>query len=219
MEYKEYSEQLQKLGLRFMDEGTHAWERYAKSISGVAAGERVVEDVQKKYMQFAQTGGAEYMSKIMQCNIEYYMALMNANLDFSHGMIETVYKDTPCQASEADESVSTRSQGTTAQTELQFSGKKGVEQNQAFLIVNNQADNIEVSFEISDFISEDGKTKTRVPVSFKPENFVLKHGAEQVVECKVSIDKSLAEGQQSAALARVVGFPDMLIRLVIYPQV
>ena len=218
MEYKEYSEQLQKLGMRFMDEGTHAWERYAKSISGVATGEKVAEDVQKKYIQFAQTGGAEYMSKIMQCNIEYYIGLMNAGLDFSNGMIKSVYKHTPAQASEADESVSARSQGTTAQTELQFSGKKGVEQNQAFLIVNNQADNIEVSFEISDFISEDGKTKTRVPVSFKPENFVLEHGAEQVVECKVIIDKSLVEGQQSAALARVVGFPDMLIRLVIFPE-
>ena len=220
MDNKEYIDQIQKLGTRFMNEGARAWERYARSLTGMAPGVKSTETLQKDYLEFAQTKGVEYMRKIMQCNLDYYTSLMNAGLEFSSGIMDTVSKQGASQpeASPSSEAPAAGAKDSGDRTELHFSGKPGSRSTQAFLVANNQGSSVEVSFEISEFISEDGKTKTRVPVSFKPAHFVLAQGEEQVVECTVKMDKSLAAGQQNAALARVIGFPDMMISLLVSPK-
>lgn len=220
MDNKEYIDQIQKLGKHFMNEGTCAWERYAKSLSGFTESCNSTDDMQKDYTQYAQTKGTEYMQKIMQCNLEYYTGLMTASLDLTNDLVDSVLKQTSGMSSKSsrapmDETVTARAQETAAQTELHFSAKEGKKQSQSFLIANNQGSNVDVSFEISDFVSEDGKTKKRIPVSFKPDHFILEQGAEQLVECSVTVGKSLAKNQQNAALARVVGFPNMMVRLIV----
>ena len=75
-----------------------------------------------------------------------------------------------------------------------------------------------MSFEVSELICEDGKHKLAAPVNFKPNNFLLKPGDEQVVECRMKLTRSLEENQEYAALARVVGFKDLYLRIIITPE-
>jgi hypothetical protein len=220
VDYKEYSEQLRILGKRYMDESTTAWQRYAKVMGDASSGKWNIDDLQKRFTQFVQTEGTEYTRKCMQCNIDYYMGLMNAGLEFSNQMFDSVFSPAAAKPAEkqpsAEEAVSARKQETSrTRTEIHFVGKHGDMPKQAFVVANKQSQDVEVSFEISEFVSEDGKSKNRIAVLFKPEHFVLKQGEEQVVECQMTIDETLSSEQQHAAIARVVGFPDMLLRLIV----
>lgn len=222
VDYKEYTERLRDLGIRFVDDGTRAWERYAKVIGDASSGRYRPEEVQKRMTQFAQTEGSDFIRKLMQCNMDYYMGIMDAGLDFSNRMFESVFKKPTDQpdgkASGSKENVSPRQTGKAAQTEIHFTGNKGKSQSESFLVANRQGEDVEVSFEISEFISEDGKTRTRLPVKFKPHHFVLGQEKEQVVECQVTFQESLMPGQRYSALARIVGFPDRFVRLIVTPK-
>ncbi len=216
MDSKEYFDQIQQLGKRMVDEGTLAWERYIQSLSSTHADQNDFEGMQRDYIDFAKEQGTEYMRKIMQCNMDYYNGVVNAGMDFSHDMMDKVLKKGPQQPS-ASTSAPSDEQVTASKghTELHFHGKKGAPVLQSFMMANNQDKPVKVSFEISEFISEDGKRKIRLPVAFKPDSFELEPGAEQLVECRVNLERELDSDQQHAALARVSGFPDMMVRLVV----
>jgi hypothetical protein len=223
MDYKEYTERLRDLGVRFVDDGTRAWERYAKVVGDASSGRYRPEEVQKRMRQFAQTEGPDFIRKLMQCHMDYYMGIMDAGLDFSNRMFESLFKEPTGQpgakapGSKVEEG-SPRQTGKAAPTEIHFTGSKGKSQSESFLVANKQGEEVEVSFEISEFISEDGKTKIRLPVKFKPHHFVLGQGKEQIVECQVTFQKSLRPGQRYSALARMVGFPDRFVRLIVTPK-
>ena len=100
-------------------------------------------------------------------------------------------------------------------SELKFSGHAGTRPKQAFVVANNQDKKIDVSFEMTEFITADGSLRAKTKTIFKPECFELEPGAEQVVECTLPITQKFKTGQQYQALARVVGFPDMAVQLLL----
>ena len=218
MDYTDYSEQVKNLGTRVLDEGTRAWERYFQIMGEASAGKWSAEEMQKRFAHFAQDEGTEFVRKLMQCHVDYYVSIMHAGLDLSTSMLESVFA--PACVKPGDTGQQTSEEGTRKepQTEIPFEGKTGEAHTQAFVIANKQPQQIEVSFELSEFISEDGKAKTRVPVGFTPHQFVLDPGQEQVVECQLTFEETLKPGQRYSALARVVGFPDMMVRLMVTPK-
>lgn len=218
MNGKEQSEQLLDYGTKYLENGMRAWERYVQAVSDSAKDDCNVEAVQKKFTDFAQLEGAETMNKLMQINYDYYMSLMNAYFEFTEHMVQASLKDSETQAavtpSAGDEVLST---STSKNIDLHFTARKGVLQKEAFVVANKQAEEVEVSFEVSELICEDGQTGTTAPANFKPDRFLLKQGEEQVVECQLKLSKPLAAGLQHVALARVVGFQDLFVRLIIEP--
>jgi len=218
MDYSDYSEQVKNLGTRVLDEGTRAWERYFQIMGETSAGKWSAEEMQKRFAHFAQDEGTEFVRKLMQCHVDYYVSIMNAGLDLSASMLESVFAPVCAKSGDTGQQTSGATSKQEPRTEMLFEGKRGETHSQAFVIANKQPQQIEVSFELSEFISEDGKTKTRVPVGFTPHQFVLDPGQEQVVECQLTFEETLKPGQRYSALARVVGFPDMMVRLMVTPQ-
>jgi len=214
MEFKEYTEQLQDLGSRYKNESSQAWDRYTRFLSDATSGKLSYKEIQARFNDFAQKEGNEYLTKLMKSNLDYFASLTDTGFELSNKMLDTLLgqnsgqTEKGCFETEATVEPATRS-------ELQFSGHVGTKPKQAFVVANNQDKEIAVSFEMTEFITEDGSKRTKAKTVFKPEQFELAPGAEQVVECTVPVNKEFETGQQYQALARVEGFPDMAVQLML----
>jgi len=222
VDYREYSEKLLDSSTKYMEDGMRAWERYLQVMGDSEKSEYKVEEAQKKFMEFAQSEGAETMKKVVQSSFDFYLSLMNAAFEFNQQVVEALSKNMGSQGeqgvSEGDVKVTARTTDKPNNIDLHFTAIKGKLQNEAFVVANKKAEDVEVSFEVSELICEDGKTKVPTPVSFKPDHFLLKQGEEQVVECHLKLTKTLAAGLQYIALARVVGFQDLFVRMIVEPK-
>jgi len=216
---KECSEQLLNYSTKYLENGMRAWERYVQVVNNTAKDDYNVDAIQKKIEDFAQQEGADAVSKLVQINYDYYISLMNAYFEFSEHVMQASLKDREARDSvkppDAEEVIIA---SASKNIDLHFTAIKGKLQKEAFVVANKQAEELEVSFEVSELISEDGQAGATAPVKFKPDHFLLKQGEEQVVECQLKLTKPLKAGLQHIALARVVGFQDLFVRLIIEPE-
>lgn len=222
MDYRDYNEKLLDSSTRYMEDGMRAWERYLQVMSDATKGDYKVDEVQKKFMEFAQHEGSETMKKLMQSSFDYYLSLINAALEFNQHTVEALSENTESQAeqrtSDGDIKISSGTTKKPQNMDLHFTAIKGKLQKEGFVVANMKAEDVEVSFEVSELICEDGISKLSTPVSFDPDHFLLRQGEEQVVECRLKLNKPLQAGLQYAALARVVGFQDLFVRMIIDPE-
>lgn len=221
MDTKEYSEQFIKSGSKYFEDGIRAWERYLKSFSTDSGSiTSRLEESSQKFTEFARNDGAGTVRKLIQINMDYYKSLMEAYLEFSENALSASRQGLDeTTADDNDNSDNVKAQtASNKNIDLNFTQIKGRLQKEAFVVANRNSENIEVSFEISELICQDGKTKTKAPVTFKPDHFILEPGAEQVVECRLKLNKTLQAEMQYVAVARVVGFKDLYVRLIVSPK-
>ena len=215
MEFTEYSDQLRNLGKRYLTEGTQACEQYVRAVSDLSHG----KNNPNKFVQFAQNECVGFTKKILRCNVDYYLGVMNAGLGFSHSAFESAFdKQQTTTSTNSAENINPGTPDLNTQkfrTELHFTGKQGETVSQAFVMANNQQEPIDISFEVSEFVSADGQVKAHVPATFNPSQFKLEQGQEQIIECQVNFSDVLAPDQPHQAIARVVGYPDMQVRLIL----
>ena len=221
MDAKEYSEQLLSYSSRYIEDGLRVWERYLQGLSNAADGNVKLDKAQERFTDFAREDGTETIRKLVQINFDYYKSLMDICLEFSEKALNASLQGATNQdraATARDEAANASSASKTKNIDLNFSAKKRSLQKQAFVVANKNNAETDVSFEVSELICEDGKTKTSAPVTFEPGRFTLKAGEEQVVECRLKLTKALKPGMQHVALARVVGFEDLFVRLIVGPE-
>jgi len=218
MDSREYSEQVRDLGDRFVNEYTRAWERYTQYLGDNLTTNRDSSHDARHFAEFAQKEGPEFVGKLIQQSANYYLDMIKTGAEFNERLYKAAFDQGRCD----DEHVSNDAECETSKpthqhacTELLFNDARSQRQNHAFIVSNKQSEKISVKFEISEFVSEDGATRKRIPVSFKPARFVLKPGEEKVVQSSLKVTKTLPPGQRYQALARVAGFDDMVVRLVI----
>lgn len=220
MDYKEYSEQVRDVGDRFINEYARAWERYTQFLgdSWSTTTDSNRNSDPRRFAEFAQKEGPEFVGELIRQSADYYLRLIKTGAEFNERMYKAAFDQNCCD----DERVTSHTCGDSdetrphkAHTELLFDDARSKRQTNAFIISNRQTEKIDVEFELSEFVSEDGATRKRIPVSFKPEKFVLEPGEERVVESTLKATKALPVGQRYQALARVAGFEDMVVRLVI----
>lgn len=220
MDSKEYSDRLLNYGTRYFEDGLRAWERYLQGFNKAAGAEIKLDEAQQRFAEFARNDGADAVRKLMQINYDYYTSLMNAYLEFSENALNASLqgsKDAITPVVKDEQTVSAATAAKTTNIDLRFTAKKRSLQKQAFVVANRNSAAVDVSFEISELICEDGKTKAVAPVTFEPDHFVLEPGAERIVECRLKLGKPLKAGLQYVALARVVGFEDLFVRLIVDP--
>lgn len=219
MEYREFGEKLLDTGAKYFKDNTSAWERYQKSLSGRTLDSSQVSDIQNEFLKFVQKEGPETIKKLMQNNADYYLSLFNTALEFNQQMAQALSSSsvevTQVCESDGQETGEAKPAEKVCNIDLHFTAQKGKVQNEAFVIANNTIEDVQVSFEVSELICEDGKNKIPTPVSFKPDHFLLKKDAEQVVECRLKLTRVIKPGHQYIALARVVGIPDLYLRLIV----
>lgn len=221
MDTKEYSDQILKYGTRYLEDGLRAWERLLQGYNRSAGGEIRLDEAQRRFAEFARKDGADAVRKLMQINYDYYLSLMNAYLEFSESALDASLQGAKGEArpvAEHGEAISAAPAAGNKNIDLHFSASKRSLQKQAFVVANKNPDEVEVSFEISELICEDGETRAAAPVAFEPDHFVLQPGDEQIVECRLKLAKTLKPEMQYVALARVVGFEDLFVRLILDPD-
>lgn len=218
MDSKEYGEQMRDLGDRFVNEYARAWERYTQFLGDNLTTNRDSSNDARHFAEFAQKEGPEFASRLIQQSADYYLGMLKTGIEFNERLYKAAFDQDRCD----DERVSCDSECETSTpddkhtcTELLFDDARKQRQSHAFVVSNMQSEKVSVKFEISEFVSEDGATRKRIPVSFKPARFVLQPGEEKVVHSSLKATKTLPPGQQYQALARVAGFDDMVVRLVI----
>ena len=223
MDTKQYSDQLLSYGTKYVEDSMRAWERYLQGFSKATGGEAKLDGAQQRFTDFARKDGVDTALKLTKINYDYCASVMNAYLDYSESALAAASVkggegNSASEASEGAKEADDVSKVKHKNIDLQFTAKKGRVQKQAFVVANNNLEDAEVSFEISELICEDGKSKVAAPVTFKPDRFVLKQGAEQVVECRLKLTKTLKAELQYVALARVVGFENLFVRLIVDPK-
>jgi len=210
--FTEYSDQLRNIGTRYLTEGMQAYSRYARAAIELPGSKNSPD----KFVRFAQDEGVDFAKKLFQCNVDYYLGVLNVGLDLSQNMFESVLnKKNSTTSANTEETVAPDENTQKFRTKLFFTGKQGDTVSQEFVIANNQQEKINITFEVSEFVSADGQVKVRLPVSFNPAQFELEQGQEQIVECQVVFSDLLAPDQPHQAIARVVGYPDMQVRLIL----
>jgi hypothetical protein len=181
-------------------------------------------DLPLRYAQLAQSVTLDFARSVFDSTAEYYARLMGAALEFNRRLADAFVP--PASAAVAVT-------GATALpafaapapapapgvTVLEFSTRGPGAQTREFVIANRQQRDVPVKFEVSEFISENSHTRRQTPVMFEPAEFVLSPGCERVVACSLPGNEAFIPDETQIALARVVGFPDMMLRLVVNADV
>jgi hypothetical protein len=217
VEYQEYNEQLRELGTRYMNESMRAWERYTQAVSDAASGRINTDDMRQRFNRFAQDEGADFIRRMIKTNMDYYMALLDTGMGFTNRMYEAIFEQQRGVKVEEEGVTKRTSTAAGGASELHFSGPAGAKPKQAFVVANHHADAVDVSFEMTEFLSEDGMVRARIPASFDPDRFTLAAGEERIVECTLPMHVDLKPGQSYSSLVRVKGFPEMAVRLIATP--
>jgi hypothetical protein len=156
--------------------------------------------------------------ELMQLNLTHYSNLLNTYADFTNQIFATVFQTAP--GSSPLPSAPERPEATHpgSRVELVFTGQPTELISRSFVVANKKGQSAEVVFELTEFVSDDGASRFRAPVTFAPDKFVLSPGAEQVVECRIPLISAFVAGARYTALVRVKGFPGMETALIVVPK-
>lgn len=216
MDGQDYKARFSELAARYTAENVQIWQRYAEAIRRFSSGQGGGARPQAQMTDFVLNEGSEFVRNLMQLSLNYYSILLDMSLDFTNRLLDQVFQP-PHEPASPEPAPPPRPSRST-RFELAFSGQTGEIPSSPFVVHNKKDEAAEVSFEITEFISEDGATHFRVPVEFVPDQFVLEPGAEKVIQCRVPLEPDFVPGRRYMALVRVTDFPGMEIGLIVTPQ-
>lgn len=212
-----------ELASRYVQDNVRLWQRYASAL------QKVTESTAAGFTSRAQGAPAPDMAaagrELVQLNLALYTDLLTTYAEFATRALATVFSTTVGTAPAANPppAAPASTSSATAETpgpriQLMFAGPPAQAVSQSFAVANKQAEAIEVTFELSEFVRDGGAPRVRVPVAFTPERFVLPPGQEQVVQCRVPLGNPLVPGSRYMAVVRIAGFPGMDIALIAAPD-
>lgn len=216
MEDQDFQARFNELATRYVTENVKIWQRYAQTVSRLSGREGRGENLQGQLADFALHEGGEFIRNLMQLSLNYYSVLLDMSVGFTNRMLDQALQTPPEKAPPPPPAESRPASST--RFELNFSGQQGQTPSSPFVVENKKEEPVTVSFEITEFISEDGTMRFRAPVEFIPDQVTLEPGAEQVVQCRVQLEPDFVPGRRYMALVRVTGFPGMEIGLIVTPQ-
>lgn len=204
---------------RYVEDNLDLWAQYASglrrltdaTIAGTSTGRRGAERAPDL---------GERARDLVHLSVSHYSRLLTTYADFATRLVTTVISP----AAEPPEPGADRApagagrQEPLASIELTFAGAPGTTVSQSFVVANRKTVDVEVGFELTEFVSEDGTSRFRAPVHFQPERFLLPAGRETVVECRIAIEPPFVPGTRYMALVRMTGFPEMRTALIVAPE-
>jgi hypothetical protein len=208
---------ISELASRYVSDNVRLWQRYAEGLR------RVSEGVMPR-AQTAEKPGASLADvpivaqQLIQLNLTHYSELLNTYAEFTNQILSTVLQpQDSAPAGTAPPNPAPAPVGT-ARLELIFDGGTGETVSQSFAVANKETEPIDVRFELTEFVAEEGIARFRAPVIFAPDTFVLSPGAEQIVECRIPLVAAFVPGTRYMALVRVTGFPALDTALIVVPH-
>jgi hypothetical protein len=216
-----YSAKIAELTSRYVTDNVRLWQRYGEGLRRVS--ESAIPRADAAASGSARSDMPTVARQVMQLNFAHYSDLLAAYADFTTRLFSTVFQaPAPAPAAQAPAPPAAASTPAATSTptpmELTFNGTIGESVSQSFAVANRKAEPIDVAFELTEFISEDGASRFRAPVTFTPDLFALSPGAERVVECRVSLVPAFVPGTRYMGIVRVTGFPSLETALIVVPR-
>jgi hypothetical protein len=211
------SAKITELASQYVSDNLRLWQRYGEGLRRVS--ESAVPRGDAAASGAARSDIPTVARQVMQLNLAHYSDLLNSYADFTNRILTTVFQ-TPAPAPAAPTAPAApaaAAASTPSPMELVFSGTTGESVSQSFAVANKKAESIDVAFELTEFVSEDGGSRFRAPVTFVPDVFGLSPGAERVVECRVPLIPAFVPGTRYMAIVRVTGFPALETALIVVP--
>lgn len=217
MNANEIVQSMQSLGTRYLQEYSHAVQRYIdiyNSISRTNRGslgpERLgdANELQKQYSDFVVSQAPRVLTQLSEASINYYSALADIGIqtmnNYADSMIRTL-ESSPRQTN----------RGSSEQTALLFHGIKGQSASNAFVVSNNRDEPIDVTFDIAEIVRQDDGERFKPKAKFTPDKCQLPANSDRVVQCSIPLSRRFDENQSYHGLISVVGFPEMAMRITI----
>lgn len=186
---------------RSVDLGAGVLRLYGETVRDLATGKISYNNLAERASTVARDESGAYARALAQAYLDYWGRVLDIGSDLRQRLAS--------------------SGATTARTggacggraELEFAGRTGDEVARAFVVENNQAQAVDVSFEVSEFVGDDGAACVRPALAIEPAGFHLEPGKEQVVTCRLTLEPGFAPHRPHDALLRVMGFPGMEVAL------
>lgn len=238
-------QRLEELTSRYFAEGFELWDRYLRTLGWDSTRSTRepgpnVSDAPRRMARFARDEGGRLASQLVRLNVDYASSLLDLGIEFSSRVLDAML-DTgsrrspggaradgsqpivPPRAAEAPSrehaeivSMPVARRPAPPRRTLLLRGRPGSTPEVQFKVSNRREhDHVEVSFEISEFIAEDGRPAVRGDVDVTPTKFVLGHGEERMVTCTLLMPQQFEHGTRYLGLLRVIGFEDLSIGLVV----
>ena len=210
MDANDFLKSFSKMSSAYFTEYTRNMERYARFVTGMAqqpAGTTSLLKAQERYVEFLRTEFPRVSSAVAEAGMNYYNALINTGIDTANRFFEQVV-----QPEKTGSTLRTESQTPSA---LLFHGKPGESPANAFVVSNNRSQPVEVRFEVTEMSNEDGTAQFEPAARFAPEICRLAPNSEQIVQCSILLTDQYEPHQTYRAHIRVVGIPEMTIRIMV----
>lgn len=211
MNTRESSQRNVGAGSPYTEMWLQTWEPYLRLLRQFTPSNTALPDLgklQQRYVEFASTEGASAYRKFSELSANYYAALLNTGLNLSQEFYQQVYQ------TKTNGPAPVQPAPVAAARELVFTGPIGTTVPRAFVVSNRTDKPAKVSFEVSEFIKENGPEKLRGDAQLRPSSFELAGQAEQTVDCSLPLTEAFEPGCEYRAMLRVIGFPDMKIGLL-----
>jgi hypothetical protein len=208
MDANQFIKEFSNLGSRFVTEYTRNVERYWRFVGGMAqpgssASPQIPQD---RFLEFVRVEGPKASKAMAQATLNYYTAVLNTGIETANRFMDQVVLSKPAEPSP---------QAARQTPALLFHGKHGEAPTNAFVVTNNRDEVIQVRFELTEVVGDDSSTRFSAVAKFTPESCQLGPRSEQVIQCSVPLTEQFQPGETYHSQIRVVGFPEMTIRVSI----
>ena len=210
------SAKISELATRYVSDNLRLWQQYGEGLRRVSEGAIPRADGAAARGEATRSDIPTFARQLMQLNMTHYSELLNTYAEFTNRILTTVFQ-APDAPSVTTAAATPSPAPAGARVELEFTGSTGESVSQSFAVVNRKAEPIDVAFEVTEFVSENGASRFRAPVMFAPDVFLLSAGAERIVECRLALTPAFVPGTRYLALVRIIGFPALETALIVVP--
>jgi hypothetical protein len=210
MDTDQFVKDFSDLGTRFMSEYARNVERYLRFVSGMAqqpAAGSESRTPQDRFLEFVRNEGPKASKAVAQATLNYYTAVLNTGIEAANRFMDQVVLTKASQPS---------AQASRQTPALLFNGKHGESPSNAFLVTNNRDEVIQIRCELTEVVSEVSSAKFSAAAKFTPESCQLGPRSEQMIQCSIPLTEQFQEGETYGSQIRVVGFPEMTMKVSIH---
>ena len=216
MNANEFVQSMQSLGTRYLQEYSHAVQRYIDLYNSLSQSSRErlgperlgdANELQKQYSDFVVSQAPRVLTQLSEAGINYYSTLADIGIQTMNSYVDSVMRTL--------ESTPQTDTGASEPTSLLFHGIKGQSASNAFVVSNNRDKPIDVAFDVTDVVRQDGDERFKPKAKFTPSKCQLPPNSDRVVQCTIPLTNQFDEDQSYNGSILVVGFPEMAMRITI----
>lgn len=216
MNANEFVQSMQSLGTRYLQEYSHAVQRYIDLYNSISQSNRErlgperlgdANELQKQYSDFVVSQAPRVLTQLSEASINYYSTLADIGIQTMNSYVDSVMRTM--------ESTPQRDTGASEPTSLLFHGIKGQSASNAFVVSNNRDEAIDVAFDITEVVRQDDGERFKPTAKFTPSKCQLPPHSDRVVQCTIPLSSRFGENQSYHGSISVVGFPEMAMRITV----